>query len=245
MLHNDSCQAAHSQTVLPNEASRAQTGAEQPLPTKAPTLPAAESAKKLWEALQTVSALKEVLRSGWLRVGLPNPESVAAHSWGVAILALSLCPPSLDRSKVIEIALVHDWAEAQVGDLTPYDHVSPQDKAKREDMAFKQISELLSNGSLMYARFQEYQANATKEAQFVHALDKLDMALQAAAYAKEFPSLSFIEFIESAHNYLSQKLTEPEALALNHLLSCASSMPSEAAPEEGSFPSPISPECNK
>ena len=102
----------------------------------------------------------------------------------------------------------------------------------------------------MYARFQEYQANATKEAQFVHALDKLDMALQAAAYAKEFPSLSFTEFIESAHNYLSQKLTEPEVLALNlalnHLLSCASSMPSEAAPEEGSFPSPIKPEeCNK
>lgn len=216
-----------------------------PKDTPEPILSSAELAPNLWKALLAVPALKEVLRSGWRRVGLPHPESVASHSWGAAILALSLCPPSLDRSKVIEIALVHDWAEAQVGDLTPYDHVSPQDKAKREDMAFKQISEPLPNGSLMYARFQEYQANATKEAQFVHALDKLDMALQAAAYAKEFPSLSFGEFIESAHNYLSQKLTEPEALALNYLLSCASSASSEAAPEAASFPSPIKPECNK
>ena len=190
-----------------------------------------QAATSLWTALQMVPALKEVLRSGWRRVGLAHPESVASHSWGVAVLALSLCPTNLDRAKVIEIALVHDWAEAQVGDLTPYDQVSPQDKAKREDNAFKQISGPLPNGHLMQERFQEYQANATKEAQFVHALDKLDMALQAAAYAKEFPELSFAEFVESAHMYLAQKLTEPEALALNQLIGCASSRPFGAAPD--------------
>ena len=190
-----------------------------------------QAATSLWTALQMVPALKEVLRSGWLRVGLNHPESVAAHSWGVAVLALSLCPANLDRAKVIEIALVHDWAEAYVGDLTPYDQVSPQDKASRESTAFKQISGPLPNGNLMQDRFQEYQANATKEAQFVHALDKLDMALQAAAYSKEFPKLSFAEFIESAHTYLAQKLTEPEALALSQLVDYASSRPFGAVPE--------------
>lgn len=245
MPHNDNHQAAHSQTAASNEASRIQIDVKQSLPTKAPALLVSEPAKNLWEALQAVPALKEVLRSGWLRVGLKHPESVAAHSWGVAALALSLCPPNLDRAKVIEIALVHDWAEAYVGDLTPYDQVSPQDKASREAIAFKQISKPLPNGSLMYERFQEYQANTTKEAQFVHALDKIDMALQAAAYTKSFPEFSFAEFTESARNYLAKKLTEPEALALNHLLNCASSTPSETAPEAALFPSPIRPECNK
>ena len=190
-----------------------------------------QAAASLWTALQMVPALKEVLRSGWLRVGLNHPESVAAHSWGVAVLALSLCPANLDRAKVVEIALVHDWAEAMVGDLTPYDQVSPQDKAGRESSAFKQISGPLPNGHLMQERFQEYQANATKEAQFVHALDKLDMALQAAAYTKKFPEISFAEFVESAHTYLAQKLTEPEALALSQLVDCASSRPFGAVPE--------------
>ncbi len=190
-----------------------------------------QAATSLWTALQMVPALKEVLRSGWLRVGLNHPESVAAHSWGVAVLALSLCPANLDRAKAVEIALVHDWAEAMVGDLTPYDQVAPQDKAGRESSAFKQISGPLPNGHLMQERFQEYQANATKEAQFVHALDKLDMALQAAAYTKKFPEISFAEFVKSAHTYLAEKLTEPEALALSQLIDCASSRPFGAVPE--------------
>ena len=40
---------------------------------------------KLSEAL----ALKDVLRQGWVDRGHPHPESVAAHSWGVAFLVLS------------------------------------------------------------------------------------------------------------------------------------------------------------
>ena len=231
MLHTDNGQAAHSQTAAQNDASRIQIAAKQPLPLtkQAPSLSVAEQVKTLWKALQAVPALKKVLRSGWLRVGLSHPESVAAHSWGVAVLALSLCPPNLDRTKVIEIALVHDWAEAYVGDLTPYDQVSPQEKASRENASFKQISMPLPNGTLMHERFQEYQANTTKEAQFVHALDKLDMALQAAAYNKQYPNFSFGEFTESACIYFAQKLTEPEALALGQLLNCAFSESAEAA----------------
>ncbi|NCF97628.1 MAG: HD domain-containing protein, partial [Euryarchaeota archaeon] len=32
--------------------------------------------------------LKHVLRTGWVRAGVESPESVAAHSWGMSILAM-------------------------------------------------------------------------------------------------------------------------------------------------------------
>ena len=55
------------------------------------------------EELLTLLQLKDIPRSltGWVRAGVDNPESVAAHSWGMALLALRLCPEHLDLSKVL------------------------------------------------------------------------------------------------------------------------------------------------
>ncbi|MGM9993003.1 MAG: HD domain-containing protein [Candidatus Bruticola sp.] len=168
--------------------------------------------------LNTIPALKEVKRAGWQRVGLNNPESSADHSWGTAALALSLCPDNMDRQKVLEMAVVHDWAEVNVGDLTPYDNVTPQDKACREKTAFRAICRPLPNGSIMAERFTEYQRSTTPEAKFVHALDKLEMALQADRYAHQNPQISFNEFIESARTYIERNTPLPLAEAILSLL---------------------------
>ena len=50
---------------------------------------------RLLEAL----SLKDLARAGWVRAGVQHPESVAAHSWGVAWLVLALCPAELDRGR--------------------------------------------------------------------------------------------------------------------------------------------------
>ena len=42
--------------------------------------------------------LKQIPRTGWVRSGIKAPESVAAHSWGMAVLAMELCPPELDKT---------------------------------------------------------------------------------------------------------------------------------------------------
>ena len=62
--------------------------------------------------------LKGIPRTGWVRAGVDSPESVAAHSWGMSILAMHLCPENLNRMRVIEMCLVHDLPEVEVGDLT-------------------------------------------------------------------------------------------------------------------------------
>lgn len=87
------------------------------------------------EVLDLALALKETDRAGWLRVGIDGPESVAAHSWGMAWLALVLAPPELDLHRVLALCLLHDLPEAVVGDITPHDGVPPQQKADRERSA--------------------------------------------------------------------------------------------------------------
>ena len=52
--------------------------------------------------------LKHILREGWVRAGVDSPESVAAHSWGMSVLAMNLCPPELNRMRVLEmLSLIH------------------------------------------------------------------------------------------------------------------------------------------
>ena len=82
------------------------------------------------EILLRCLRLKRVVRAGWTRFPIGNPESVAAHCWGMGLLALLTCPPELDREKVITLALIHDLAEVIVGDITPLDGVPKDEKRK-------------------------------------------------------------------------------------------------------------------
>ena len=71
------------------------------------------------DTLMAYLGLKDVLRQGWVNAGVEAPESVAAHSWGMAVLALKLCPEELNLEHVLKLCLVHDLPEVIVGDLTP------------------------------------------------------------------------------------------------------------------------------
>ena len=66
-----------------------------------------------------IVALKLLPRVGWLQRGIANAESVAEHSFGLAALALifTAADDSVDRERVLAMALVHDVAEALIGDL--------------------------------------------------------------------------------------------------------------------------------
>ena len=145
------------------------------------------------EKLLAYMGLKDVLRQGWVNAGVEQPESVAAHSWGMAVLALKLCPQHLNLTRVLTMCLVHDLPEVVVGDLTPSDDRST--KAEDERAAMDNLApewvEILD----------EYEAQSTEEAVFVRSLDKLDMALQAHVYMSR-TGLDLVPFIESARAVL-------------------------------------------
>ena len=139
--------------------------------------------------------LKDILRTGWVRAGVESPESVAAHSWGMSVLAMHLCPDSLDKMRVIEMCLVHDLPEIEVGDLTPHDDTST--KSEDEHRAMTKLAPQWLD------LFEEYEAQDTDEAKFVKYLDKLDMALMARIY-EDKQGLDLSEFIMSARKVIGE-----------------------------------------
>ncbi len=153
--------------------------------------------------------LKRVARAGWVRAGVPSPESVAAHSHGVAVLALALLPPALDRARALTFAALHDLPEVRVGDLTPHDGVAADDKRAREHAAMAALCADLPNGAALLAAFEAYEAQQCPESRFVRQLDRLDMALQAVAYARG-GARGLEEFVTSA----LACLTEPALAAI-------------------------------
>ena len=141
--------------------------------------------------------LKDVQRAGWVRAGVQSPESVAAHSWGMAVLALKLCPEGLDLTEVLKLCLVHDLPEVIVGDLTPYDDTST--KAADERTAMETLA------PEWVELFDAYEGQTTAEARFVKSLDKLDMGLQALIY-QQTQGVNLDEFLTSAKGRLPQEL---------------------------------------
>ena len=138
--------------------------------------------------------LKKLPRAGWLRAGIKDPESVAAHSWGVCWLTLALCPEDIDQGHALRLAVIHDSAEVRVGDITPYDGVSRTEKALRETTA---AADMFQSRPDLIALLDEYQAQETPAARFVHQLDRLDMAFQALRYARD-TGVNTAEFVQSA-----------------------------------------------
>lgn len=154
--------------------------------------------------------LKQLYRQGWLQRGVPHArcESVAEHTFGVAVLALFVADahfPELDASKVLRMALLHDFGEIYTGDITPADAMNRHAKHRLEQRAVQQVLHKLPRGADYIALWEEYEAGTSPEAQFVRQIDRLEMALQASVYEhQDLADLS--EFFIS----VEQALAAPE-----------------------------------
>ena len=168
----------------------------------------------LIQAYVEFNHLKQLYRQGWLQRGVPHArcESVAEHTFGVAVLALFIADahfPDLDAAKVLRMALLHDFGEIYAGDITPADGVSRDDKQRLERQAAQQVLGKLPNGAAYLELWEEYERGVSPEAQFVRQIDRLEMALQASIYEhQELADLS--EFFAS----VEQALTAPELQTL-------------------------------
>ena len=164
-----------------------------------------DSDEAVVNVFQSFLRLKALYRQGWLQREIPeiNTESVADHSFGIAMLALLLCPPELDKLKVLEIALLHETGECIIGDLTPWDNVSETDKSKMELDAVLEILSQLPDGERLISLWKEFEYQTSEEGKFVRQLDKLEMGLQAEVYTK-LGNNDAQALIKSAH----QKVTD-------------------------------------
>ncbi len=158
---------------------------------------------------QIVIGLKKIQRKGWKdKLGLKNVESVADHSYSMAIMSMVLSDLlALDTNKILKMALLHDLAESEVGDFVP-NEISKERKNKIENDAMKKILKKLPvNLEKEYSDiWNEYQDYKTDESLLLHDIDRLEMAFQAITYLKDGNSKENIQsFIETANNEIKNK----------------------------------------
>ena len=165
--------------------------------------------KALLDFLSSAGKLKTIPRTGWIDSGVKDPESVADHSYRTAVAAMVLSDSlGLDSLKVLRMALLHDLAEAETGDITP---MQKQDNhAELEDQAMKEILGVLPESlrDQYWGIWQEYQSNETPESILVHDADKIEMILQASEYKQTEPDAELNRFYHAMVSPSMKKIVE-------------------------------------
>ena len=162
---------------------------------------------------KTAVNLKNISRQGWInKLSLKHPESVADHSYSMAIMGMVISDlENYNSEKILKMILLHDLAESKIGDYTP-NQISKENKIKIENKAYDEIINALPDAiKLQYAQiWEEYQKQESPESKIVHQIDKLEMALQAKMYQKQGSSKDAVEsFFKSAENEITHpKLKE-------------------------------------
>ncbi|PNW81911.1 hypothetical protein CHLRE_06g265900v5 [Chlamydomonas reinhardtii] len=151
--------------------------------------------------LMLLQQLKLTKRTGWVRRDVQGPESIADHMYRMSMMALIATDSSVDVSRCIKMALVHDVAEAIVGDITPHCGVSDDDKHSLELRAVGKIKDMLGADTAAAAEVEslwlEYEAASSPEALLVKDFDKLEMIITATQYEQAQPGLVLDEFFKS------------------------------------------------
>ncbi len=157
---------------------------------------------QFWEF---AARLKAEPRRGWLKkLRLQRTESVADHSFALSLLCLFEGERrSYNVERLLKLALLHDLEEAITGDLTPEDkEARGENIARAQKISAREqlISYLPVENQRAYRElWSELENERSREAQLVHELDKLEMALQANEYAKGgIEATKLKEFYESS-----------------------------------------------
>jgi putative hydrolase of HD superfamily len=153
---------------------------------------------------KTAVNLKNIARQGWIdKLSIENPESVADHSYSMAIMGMVISDlENYDSEKILKMILLHDLAESKIGDYTP-NQISKENKTKIENNAYDEIINMLPDAiKLQYGEiWGEYQKQESPESKIVHQIDKLEMVLQAKMYQKKgAPTEAVVSFFKSAES---------------------------------------------
>jgi putative hydrolase of HD superfamily len=101
--------------------------------------------------------------------------------------------PTIDKSRLVKMAIVHDLAEAIVGDFTPFDNISNEEKHRLELNAIETFVEQLNNtaGAIeIKDLWLEYEAASSQTAILCKDIDKFEMIMQAYEYEQGTSSIT-------------------------------------------------------
>jgi len=169
------------------------------------------------------TSLKDKIRSGWKlwNVSKERLESVAEHIYGTCILAIAIDSEfkvNVDLNKVLKMLVLHELEEVIIGDLTPYDNISDNEKVEQGKTAVKTILKDLIKKEEYEILLNEFNSHISKEAVFAFYCDKLEADLQAKIYDEQgFTDISDSKNAELLNKEWNKKALENGAKNLSDL----------------------------
>lgn len=133
---------------------------------------------KFLEILAVAEKLKCNTRHSWTSNG--RHESVADHSWRIALMALLMRDEfaDIDMDKVIRMCLIHDLGESFTGDIPTFEK-KEEDSEKEDELFFKWIETFPNPYREEFTDLlKEMNERSTEEAKLYKALDNLEAVIQ-------------------------------------------------------------------
>ena len=164
--------------------------------------------------------LKNIDRTGWVEVGIENPESVMEHVGGSLILAMIIKTEKgliLDMEKVYQMLIVKELKKA----ITKKEEsviLDEEEKDKKDNTT--DMLKILSNSEELLKIYDEYNEGNTQEAKFVLMVSKLESDIQAKKYEIDgrFTIENAKNDIKNYPDELKKELTEIEKASDGWLL---------------------------
>ncbi|KAI5460095.1 HD domain-containing protein [Mariannaea sp. PMI_226] len=155
--------------------------------------------------------LKSIKRAGWIRHGIADCESIAAHSFRMTAMVDQL-PDTIDKYRCMKLCLYHDLAESIVGDYTPLDRIPKEEKYRREREAIEYITQTQvkdeKTGSEILSCWLEFEDGETAESKYANDIDKVDMITQMFEYEKREQGRVNLQEFTRAGNFMKMPETK-------------------------------------
>jgi putative hydrolases of HD superfamily len=127
--------------------------------------------------------LKRISRSGWLLLGISQPETVAEHSFRVGIVGTVLAAiEGADVGRTAALCLLHDAHETRIGDVPSVGRAYITSAAPEAISAHQTAAMPDEVAKVFQSLTAEYEAGETIEAQLARDADKIETLLQAVEY---------------------------------------------------------------
>lgn len=146
-----------------------------------------QRAERIVDTLIGLDPLSDLPRTGWLLRGVRPCESIADHSYFVALAVMLIIDAlreegvEVDGEKALRMALVHDAPEAKTGDV-PKPQKTPRMDAALEELEGEIIERLVPEPQ--QRAWREAEDGESLEARIVKAADKIQMMTKALIYGR-------------------------------------------------------------